>query len=258
MVNQEAPPSEQDGNTANGLFRRFAAFRPFRLPGGEAAVREPRRSALGLLYALWGEDVRSDKPSDAAFSETELALLLRMLKQGVNCPLSSSAGRLFDAVASLVGIRQKARFEGQAAMELEFAIGNARTEAFLPFRLVEGGCQAPWHAQAAAGAPVNCVDWEPDIDAIVREGKRGMPGMISAQFHNMMAEAVVAVAERAGQNRVALTGGCFQNKYLLERAVCRLRLRGFQPYWHQRIPPNDGGIAFGQWVAAGWMENKEC
>lgn len=89
------------------------------------------------------------------------------------------------------------------------------------------------------------------IEAILADVQRGVPaGMISAKFHNALAELIVAVAQRAGQERVVLSGGCFQNRYLTERTVRRLQAEGFRPYWHQRVPPNDGGIALGQIVAA--------
>jgi len=89
------------------------------------------------------------------------------------------------------------------------------------------------------------------IEAILADIKQGVGvGDISARFHNALVEAIVAVARHAGQNRVVLSGGCFQNRYLTERAVRRLQAEGFRPYWHQRVPPNDGGIALGQVVAA--------
>jgi hydrogenase maturation protein HypF len=95
------------------------------------------------------------------------------------------------------------------------------------------------------------LDWSPMIGAILADVKNGIStGIISAKFHNALVEGIVAVAKRAGLERVALSGGCFQNRYLTERAVRRLEAEGFRPYWHQRVPPNDGGIALGQVVAA--------
>jgi hydrogenase maturation protein HypF len=94
------------------------------------------------------------------------------------------------------------------------------------------------------------------IEAILADVKRGVSvGKISAKFHNALVEAIIAIAKRVGQNRVVLSGGCFQNRYLTERAVRRLQAEGFRPYWHQRVPPNDGGIALGQVVAA--LRQKE-
>ena len=109
---------------------------------------------------------------------------------------------------------------------------------------------APSFQTRSEGAPW-VLDWGPMLSQILADVRRGRPvGEISAAFHNGLAEAIVAVARAAGQGRVALSGGCFQNQYLTERTVKRLRAEGFQPYWHQRIPPNDGGIALGQIIAA--------
>jgi hydrogenase maturation protein HypF len=219
---------------------RIAHLRPFRLPGGEAAVKEPRRAALGLLYELFGETIfeHADLPPLAAFNENERAQMRVMLRRGFNAPLTSSAGRLFDAVAALAGLRQQTRFEGQAAMELEFALAGVATDERYDLPL-EAGC------------PPLILDWSPLMAALLFDLKRGVSvGMISAKFHNTLAEAVVAVAREFGEPRVALSGGCFQNRYLLERCVTRLRAEKFTPYWHQRVPPSDGGIALGQIVAA--------
>jgi hydrogenase maturation protein HypF len=219
---------------------RVASLRPFRLPGGNAAVREPRRAALGLLFELLGNDIfaKSSAPPVAAFSAPELALLKTMLNRGLNSPMTSSVGRWFDAVAGMIGLRQQMRFEGQAAMELEFALAGVATDKFYELPLVSrhGLC---------------ILDWAPAVREILRDVEQRVPtGEISAKFHNTLAEAIVAVARHFGQARVALSGGCFQNRYLLERSVARLRAGKFQPYWHQRVPPNDGGIALGQVVAA--------
>lgn len=224
-------------------FERVAHLRTFRLPGGEAAIREPRRVALGLLYAMLGADVfaRTDLAPLSAFTAAELRLLQSMLQRGFNCPVTSSAGRLFDAVASLIGLRQKATFEGQAAMELEFALHGTATDEHYP---------VAWHASAAgAGTAPLMVDWAPLVHGLLADLTAGVTvAELSARFHNTLAAAVVAVAERAGEEHVVLSGGCFQNRYLTERTVHRLRAAGFRPYWHQRVPTNDGGIALGQVV----------
>ena len=231
-------------------FQRVATFRRFRLPGGERAIKEPRRTALGVLYEMWGHQIatRADLAPVAAFNTAELPLLLQMLAQKVNTPVTTSAGRLFDAVASLIGLRQRISFEGQAAMELEFAIDESEPpEGLYPF----GVDQRP--APAAEGPPAHSllvVDWQPIVEGILQDVARGTPaGVISARWHHTLAEVVVAIARRIGEPHVALTGGCFQNRYLTEQTVGRLERAGFQPYWHQRIPPNDGGIAVGQIVA---------
>jgi hydrogenase maturation protein HypF len=221
-------------------FERIAQLRTFRLPGGERAIREPRRAALGLLYELFGDALfaRDDLPSLQAFSEQERAVMQTMLQRGINAPITSSAGRLFDAVAALIGLRQESRYEGQAALELECALAGVETDQAYLVRT---------HARRMT----QIVDWEPMIHGILDDVRRGLPaGWIAAKFHNTLAEMIVAVAARADEERVVLSGGCFQNRYLTERAVARLRAAGLRPAWHQRIPPNDGGIALGQALAA--------
>jgi hydrogenase maturation protein HypF len=122
-------------------------------------------------------------------------------------------------------------------MELEFAIGSENTDESYPFVISDGAEPA--------------VDWEKLILAILEDVRDSISlARISKKFHNTLGEVIVAVARRAGERRVVLTGGCFQNKALLERAVRRLEESGFRPYWHQRVPPNDGGIALGQIFAA--------
>ncbi|HTU01884.1 MAG TPA: carbamoyltransferase HypF, partial [Candidatus Sulfotelmatobacter sp.] len=224
---------------AGAGFSRVAHLRTFRLPGGEAAIREPRRTALGLLYAILGDAAfeRDDLPPIRSFSAAERGVLRQALSRGLNAPLTSSAGRLFDAVAALLDLRQERQFEGQAAMALEWALDGFQTDEAYPFAVREE-------------TPV-ILDWEPTVRAILDERARGVAvGLISARFHNALVEMMLAVARRVAQPVVALTGGCFQNRYLTERAVTRLRADGFSVHWHQRVPPNDGGIALGQLLAA--------
>ncbi|HEU5396023.1 MAG TPA: hypothetical protein VFV81_02570, partial [Verrucomicrobiae bacterium] len=165
----------------------------------------------------------------------------------VNAPLTSSAGRLFDAIASLAGLRQTMNFEGQAAMELEFCRDALKTDQAYHFSLQDHR----WREEAGRDRSQLILDWEPVVQAILADLRRGTaPGTVSAKFHNALAEAIVGVAKRVGEPRVLLSGGCFQNRYLTERTVVRLRAEGFQPAWHHHVPANDGGIALGQLVAA--------
>ena len=229
---------------------RVASLRPFRLPGGDVAVKEPRRAALGLLHEL------PDRPYNllshirqkvvGTFSPTELATVETALARNLNSPWCSSVGRLFDAVAALVGLQQRTQFEGQAAMALEFALDGVDTDE--AYELPIADCQAP--SGSCTSTPL-VLDWATMIEAILEDVKRETAiSKMSAKFHNALAESIVLVAKRVNCPRVALSGGCFQNRYLTERTVTRLRTEGFQPYWHQRVPPNDGGIALGQIVAA--------
>jgi hydrogenase maturation protein HypF len=253
----------------NESVERIAHLRPFRLPGGDQAVKEPRRTALGLLYEIFSDKVFEQKKlaTVAAFSSAELATLKTMLAKKLNSPVTTSMGRLFDAVASLINLRQQIRFEGQAAMELEFALEGVETNEAYPLPIVDCRHRLPSRIRNLSELPIEepatttnksemILDWSPMIEEILADVKKGVSvGTISARFHNALAESIVAVAKRAGQNRVVLSGGCFQNRYLTERAVRCLQAEGFRPYWHQRVPPNDGGIALGQVVAA--LRRKE-
>lgn len=222
-------------------FERFAHFRTFPLPGGEKAIEEPARCAMGLLYEIYGEETfgRAELTPYHVFSDLERTILKTMLKQEVNTPRTSSVGRLFDAVASLLGLRQEVRFEAQAAMELEFAAAAHETDETYPLWI---------HPVEGDGL---IVDWEPMIRAILRGLQQALPaGLIAKRFHNALAEAIVEVAKHSKEERIVLSGGCFQNRILTERTVQRLTEEKFRVYWHQRIPPNDGGIALGQIMAA--------
>ncbi|HEV2096561.1 MAG TPA: hypothetical protein VGQ82_08660, partial [Chthoniobacterales bacterium] len=130
------------------------------------------------------------------------------------------------------GLRSHASFEGQAAMELEFAL--------------QPGVENGYSFGLREDSPL-VVDWQPAILEIIDDLRTGETrAMISAKFHNTLAEMIVAVARKLDLPRVALSGGCFQNRSLTERTIARLSAEGFRPYWHQRIPPNDGGISLGQ------------
>ena len=229
-------------------FVRAATLRSFRLPGGDRAVTEPRRSALGLLYELDGTAIesRTDIASVAAFEAGARRVLVQALARNLNAPRTTSAGRLFDAVASLLGRRHVNSFEGQAAMELEFAIDPEVGDGY-PVELVERRRRPGADHDAPT---VWIIDWEPTVRSILADVEADTAaGVVAARFHNTMADAIVGIAERVGERRVVLTGGCFQNRYLTERVVASLDTAGFRPYWHQRIPPNDGGIAVGQIAA---------
>lgn len=219
--------------------RRVARLREFSLPGADAAIREPRRAAIGLLHEMFGADAFGMPGLKVleSFTPLEIRALGNILQRRFRSPMTSSAGRLFDAVAALVGVRQINRFEGQAAMNLEFAADCGVVEAY-PFAVRDEGLVAR-------------LDWEPMVAAILSDLKQGVPtGVISARFHNALVEGIIEIAHRAGLSKVALSGGCFQNCYLLEHAVARLRSENFLPFWHHSVPANDGGISLGQIAAA--------
>jgi len=223
-------------------FMHFAQFRKFPLPGGDLAIKEPGRSAVGLLFEIFGEKLFEEKIEFInIFSEQEKKILLQMLKNKINSPLTSSVGRLFDAVAFLTGIKRTTSYEGEAAMMLEFAAAPAISD-YYPFDLLPG--------------EVLIIDWQKMIETILDEMKNNVsPKIISAKFHNTLVESICSVAEKSHEEKIVLSGGVFQNAYLLEHTVHRLRTSGFNPYWHQRIPTNDGGISLGQ-VAIAMNQKK--
>ena len=232
-------------------FERVARLRPFRLPGGEAAVRAPWRVAAALLAQLDpGADAARFLPRLAALGRDERRVVDRMIETGLRSPWTSSAGRLFDGVAALAGIAEEVSYEGEAAMRLEHG--------------ADGGRHDPYpHAFAAVDAPPGLapaqrpsrqlleLDWRPMLRAIVDDRARGVAtGRIAARFHATLAAAGAVIAERLGVEVVALTGGCFQNRRLTHEVCARLRADGRLPLVHRQVPANDGGIALGQAAVA--------
>ena len=239
-----------------GEFRRIAHLRTFPLPGGDRAVRQPRRSALGMLFEVFGEgagtwaasclgdgrdaDVRPIHPEADASSGRTMhptnEALMRLLASAHPSPRTSSMGRLFDAVAALCGLSSATSFEGQAAMALEFA--------------AEIECGEAYPIDLSAGTPA-VADWEPMLRAILADRAAGVPvGRVSARFHSALVELAANVARRWGGRCVVLSGGCFQNALLTRRVRDRLREAGFEVYIPRQIPPGDGGIALGQVLIA--------
>jgi hydrogenase maturation protein HypF len=227
-------------------YTRVASLNPFCLPGGEAAIREPRRTALALLAEAFGTDAAGDHcPPDTAamFTDRERAVVMQAIKGRINAPTTTSMGRLFDGVAALLGLIGRVSFEGQAAMALEHRLDRplAAAEPY-PCPLI------------ADGALFRC-DWRPIVRGLIADRAAGVaPGLIAARFHQTLIGWLVAVAAQvarpAGIQDVILTGGCFQNRALLEGAVAALEAAGFRTFWPQLFPPNDGGIALGQVIGA--------
>ena len=204
-------------------FRRLARLRPFPLPGGERAIKEVWRLGLSALAEAFGEEAL-ELPF---FSDEPKETLLKLARNPRFSPLSSSAGRLFDAVSALLGLRRRVSYEGQAAMLLEFAAEPA--PGSYPFELHRGELLE--------------VDWRPTLKAVVRDALRGKPpGEISYKFHRTMARVISEVARELGFNEVLVSGGVFQNRLLLEL----LTEEPIKVRWHQLVPPNDGGISLGQ------------
>ena len=237
-------------------YRRLARLRPFRLPGGEVALREPRRAALGLLIAAWGESWREHAlawgplPCLESFEADALLLLAQASQRGFQAPLCSSVGRLFDAVAALLGLHQICSYEAQAAMALE---GLAAAALHDPRRAAQLHRYAiPLRTDAALAY----WDWQPLLEAVLRDRSDPSiePAAIALAVHQALAQAIVDLTivwpEPCRSTGLLLAGGCFQNAVLLDLCVTQLREQGIKPYWPQRLPCNDAALAAGQLLAA--------
>lgn len=217
---------------------RRAHFRYVPLAGGDTAVREPWRLALSYMLDTFGSRFDSlDLPLFQRIPPKKIATVRSMIERRINTVETSACGRLFDAVASIIGIRDEVNFEAQAAIEME-ACALAGLDDCYPFEVT--GDQ---------------IDVRPMIEQIVRDVLAATPvGWIAAAFHNTIASIIVEVCSRVrsdeGINRVCLSGGTFQNVYLVEHSVLRLRAIGFEVFLHSKVPPNDGGISLGQAVIA--------
>jgi hydrogenase maturation protein HypF len=221
-------------------FKRVAHLRQVPMPGGSMAVKEPWRMAFAYLCEAFGDKAMEldwIKRRDPRKCE----ILRKMIKQKVNSPLTSSMGRLFDAVSSLLGIRDRVNYEGQAAVELEMAADSNVKEEY------------PFEIQATEWPMI--VDPMEMMKGILQDSVLGLtPSFISAKFHGTMARLVVETCRRirseSGLERVVLSGGVFQNILLLDWALRGLREAGFDVYTHHLVPTNDGGISLGQAVIA--------
>jgi hydrogenase maturation protein HypF len=219
-------------------FERRAHLRNVPLAGGDTAVREPWRAALSHLIDTFG--VVPELPIFRTVGAKEREIVETMIRRRRNTVETSSCGRLFDAVAAIVGLCARVSFEGQAAIQIE-TISEAGATAHYPFDIE---MSEPWQ-----------VDVRPAIRKIVKEVGIGVPSaLISARFHNTIAaaaaEGCLRLRRSDGLNRVCLSGGTFQNAFLLCRLVAALRSHGFEVFLHSKVPPNDGGLSLGQAVVA--------
>ena len=222
-------------------FERVGHLKVKAMPGGTMAIKEPWRMAVSYLWEIFGEAfLEMDNPFVRRLDRSRWQVLRNALRKGINCPLTSSMGRLFDTVSALIGVRDRIHYEGQAAAELE--------------QVAEEGCAEAYRFEIVEGVPFE-INPEGIIREVVEDLRSGVSvGRISAKFHNGAAEMIAEVCERVrartGLEEVALSGGVFQNMRLLERTVPLLEEQGFSVYTHHRVPPNDGGISLGQAVVA--------
>jgi hydrogenase maturation protein HypF len=227
---------------AGQAMQRAACLEPFSLPGGDAAIRHPWRVAVATLHAA-GIDWDPRLPPVAGASTAVMPVLRQQLETGLNCVTTTSMGRLFDAVAALAGVTQSVGYEAEAAMNLEALAAGA---------IASPAGSAAYPLPIIGGAPLR-IDWRPAMAGVVADALAGVAaGLIAARFHAGVARAVVEVCQRlreaTGVGTVGLTGGVFQNALLVQLTADGLRDAGFDVLLHERVPPNDGGLALGQAV----------
>lgn len=228
-------------------FQRIGHLQYIPMPGGAQAVKEPWRMAVACLYQIYGDDFPGlELNLIKMFDKRRLETIAKMLSKKINSPLTSSIGRLFDAVSSLLGICNSVKYEGQAAIELEMAIKSvqgARNE-------VES-----YNYKIEKRGQVYIIDPILTIKGVLKDLQRKTPvSVISEKFHNTIAGIIINMCKKIGKetklNRVVLSGGVFQNMFLLRKTVTQLRAEDFKVYTHHRVPTNDGGISLGQAVIA--------
>ncbi len=233
-----------DGNTWGGEFLisdttgydRVTHFDYIPMPGGDKVVEEPWRMALSYLYKYFGDTISYESiPLFRSIDRQKFDLVKEMIKKGINCPLSSGAGRLFDAVSSLIGLCPVSLFDSEAPMRLESAI-NTETDKYYPFKLDKNIIFAETFR--------SILDDMPNSDI----------SLISSKFHNTVAQVILEVSQKIRKdaliNKVVLSGGVFQNKYLLEKSIQKLKENRFKVFTNHQVPANDGGISLGQLVIA--------
>jgi hydrogenase maturation protein HypF len=228
-------------------FRRAAHLRYVGLPGGDQAIREPWRMAVAHLLDAGA----ATTPLEQRLAPPALRTITRMLERRLNSPPTSSAGRLFDAVAALAGVRDRVSYEGQAAVELEWLATPTAPDGVYPFDLQEA-------REGEPAEPVLVIDTRPLIRAVADDARRGTsPALIARRFHSTLVEVIAAVCGRlrraSGLEAVALSGGVFLNALVTGEVCARLQREGFRVYRQRLVPPNDGGLSLGQLAIAAAM-----
>lgn len=224
-------------------FKRLAHLEYLPLPGGEAAVKKPYRTAVGYLYRLFGADgLTKSAECLRGVNRSELELIVRQIDRGMNAPETSSAGRLFDAVAALIGVRMEIQYDAQAAVDLEMAAEGVETDVVYPYDISEIAGVRVIRLRRLLAAVLN------DKAAQVSVSE------MAARFHNTIVDINIEVCQSlrldTSIDKVALSGGCFMNRRLLRRSIAGLEERGFRVYTHREVPTNDGGLSLGQAAAA--------
>lgn len=241
-------------------FDRAGSLKPFTQMGGDVAVREGWRIAVSMLLAKYGKSEASALASQLGLCDANTVELLASAQAaGLGCVTSTSAGRLFDAVSALLGIRRASTFEGEAAMALQYACrrdGSFATLDYVPLVVCQGDVSSAMPcSEGVPGDAFVTLDYAPFLDWLIAGRRAGEPvERLAYLFHDALAEGIKAVcaqvSEQTGLTTVALSGGCFCNRLLLQLTSERLQAAGFRVLTHHRIPANDGGIALGQAVYA--------
>jgi len=221
-------------------FERFAHFDYFPLPGGEKAIKEVWRIGASLLYAA----TKDKKLVKTYYKDFDTDVILNLIDKKINSPLCSSVGRLFDGIASLINLKQNTSFEGQAAMDLENILSGTLTDDRYKFEIIK------------AGENNYIVDWRKVVLDIINDFTKNISKQnISAKFHSALTDIIIEISKISGIKQIALSGGCFQNKNLIEKTIDRLSEEGFKVYWQSEIPTNDGGISLGQMKYFSYLNN---
>lgn len=233
-------------------FIRRIRLKYMKLAGGEKAIKEPWRSAFAYLYDIYGNDIFNMNLNFLSkIDKLKVEFIRRMIDKNIACPEISSAGRLFDAVSALIGIRSFCNFEGQAAIEMEMLADEDE--------MGEYGFEI-YHEDTKINKNL-VIDPAPIFSYIINDLRNNVPqSKIAGRFHNTMARVILhgvkIISKEAGIERVALSGGVFQNMILLKKSLCLLEDEGFDTYIHKRVPTNDGGISLGQAVIASAIFEK--
>ena len=226
-------------------FRRVLHFEYIALPGGDRAVEEPWRTAIAYLYRVYGKDFQSlPLPFLKTLDNGKILPIVNMIDVGINCPMVSSVGRLFDAVAAILNLCLESTFQAEAPMRLESIVGKNCKESY-PFTI---------------GKTIRVDEMIKEIVQDVMQGT-GI-SFISAKFHNtilsVIFESVMLTAKKEQIKKVVLSGGVFQNKYLTENIQLQLKQSGMNAYFQEQVPANDGGIALGQLIVAAKRRTLVC
>jgi hydrogenase maturation protein HypF len=224
-------------------FTRLGHFKYIRMPGGEKAIKEPYRMAYGYIYSLFGKEAYSFQKYLDTIDGDELLLMEQQMDKRLNSPLTSSCARLFDAVSALINIARIVRYEGEAAVRLESIIDEHVTD-YYDLNLCE-----------------QILDPSPILKGVYNDFRNAVvPSVIAAKFHNTLIQAITKVSReisrQTGIKNVCLSGGVFQNSYLLQGLVKNLAKEGLNVFWQQKVPANDGGISLGQIMIAHYNASR--